>query len=349
MSDRAKIEWANASWNPIRARDLGPVGGVGWHCEIVSPGCENCYAQALNKRLGTDRPYLRRERDAVAVFLDDKILAQPLHWHRPRKIFVCSTSDLFGEWVPDEMIDRIVAVMALCPQHSFILLTKRAARMREYVSHLNRAERIAERVLVEGRNLPFGHLGFRTESFHHGPMGAVGCRWPLPQIWLGVSAEDQRRLDERVPNLLATPAAKRFVSYEPALGPVDLPEKLDWVICGGESGAGARPMHPGWARSLRDQCQAASVPFFFKQWGEWLDADQKLADLRRAGIRITGPDSGNLWEPRSPLNFADARTLAEVTGHKFLHQSDGSTLIRVGKRAAGRLLDGREWNEFPDA
>jgi protein gp37 len=144
MGSKTSIEWtadkdgnAGASWNPIRARDLGPVGtgpGIGSHCEIVSPGCEHCYAQAINQRLGTHRPYLRTSRKEVQIYLDEKMLTAPLRWRKPRRIFVGSMTDLFGDWVTDEMLDRIFAVMALCPQHTFLVLTKRAERMRDYCS-----------------------------------------------------------------------------------------------------------------------------------------------------------------------------------------------------------------------
>lgn len=141
MSDNSHIEWTDASWNPIRARrtDATPADPeiadlVGWHCERVSPGCQHCYAETINeKRFGTGLPYNRKSRDLVSVELDEAALLKPLHWKKPRKVFVCSMTDLFGEWVPDEVIDRVFAVMALSPQHTFQLLTKRPERMREYV------------------------------------------------------------------------------------------------------------------------------------------------------------------------------------------------------------------------
>lgn len=201
------------------------------------------------------------------------------HQVRRRRIFVCAHGDLFHEGVPDEWIDRAFAVMALAPQHTFQVLTKRAERMREYLSARNGMGNAALCAAIN--NIPYG-LGV-----WHGAL-----EMPLPNVWLGVSAEDQTRTDERIPHLLATPAAVRFVSLEPLLGEIDLrrvsvrryglldaltpgyftdgrPPRLglDWVIAGGESGPSARPMHPDWVRSLRDQCTAAAVPFFFKQWG----------------------------------------------------------------------------------
>lgn len=152
-------------------------------------------------------------------------------------------------------------------------------------------------------------------------------RWPLPNVWIGVSVEDQARADERIPLLLETPAAVRWVSAEPLLGRVDLRamkrDGLDWVVAGGESGPGARPMHPDWARSLRDQCVATGIPYFFKQWGEWVPAPEEM-------------------------NYAEAAALACRLNREFEPWSSGHTVIRVGKRKAGRLLDGREWNEYPE-
>lgn len=271
MADGTKIEWATASWNPIRARHA-VNGRIGWHCEVLTPGCENCYAQAINRRLGTGREYLKRERtnnDLVQVFLDKEILIQPLRWRRPRRIFACSMTDLFGEWVADEMIDRIFAAMGACEDaglgHQFQVLTKRAGRMRDYM----RSDAACK--AWNSRRLD-------REA------------WPPRNIWAGVSVEDQRRADERIPLLLDTPAAVRWVSYEPALEAVDFdrwfwmyseyggnrrmpaggwdhPQPIGWVVVGGERGPGARPFNIEWARSIIRQCKAAGVPVFIKQVG----------------------------------------------------------------------------------
>jgi protein gp37 len=268
MSDRTSIEWTNASWNPIRARGDGQLG---WHCEKVSPGCTHCYAERLNGRLGTGLTYSAPNRPMVKLFLDAKILAAPLRWRKPRKIFVCSMTDLFGEWVPDEWIDRIFAVMALAPQHTFQVLTKRARRMREW---------FARRGPVYGDASDF--VMFAREDFMPAPGTVRIMQWPLANVWLGISAEDQQRLNERVPHLLATPAAVRFVSAEPLLGPLDfsfhfglasnhddLRGLLNWLIVGGESGPGARPMDIAWARDIVRQCREAGVACFVKQLGKF--------------------------------------------------------------------------------
>jgi protein gp37 len=311
MSDNTAIEWTDATWNPI-------VG-----CSVVSPGCTNCYAMRLagtRLRHHPTRKNLTTMSKAGPVWngqvrLNEATLDQPLRWRRPRKIFVCAHGDLFHESVPDAWIDRVFAVMALAPRHTFQVLTKRAERMRGLLRDSTMDDRLCE---------------LNQES---GPRG-----WPLRNVHLGVSIEDQTRAEERIPLLLQTPAAVRFVSAEPLLGPVMIPglyqtadrggnavRALDWVIVGGESGLGARPMHPDWARELRDQCVEASVPFFFKQWGEWAPAptpsDDEDADYR--AYRARGGRDMHLWS----------------TGFQAVEL--------VGKRRAGRLLDGRTWDEFP--
>ena len=363
MADGSKIEWTDATWNPIRAYLDGRGGDgsrLGWHCEHVSEACRHCYAETMNGRFGTGLPYARQSRDRVEIILDEKTLTQPLRWKKPRKIFVCSMTDLCADFVPDEMIDRVFAVMALCPQHTFQVLTKRPMRMRAY------AETVTLARLIRGSNdLPSDPVAMPS--------------WPLPNVWIGVTAENQEQADKRIPDLLATPAARRFVSIEPMLGPVNLlgPEnegplangeptqeqieadktgwfvlrygapRLDWVICGGESGRHARPTHPDWARSLRDQCVAAGVPFFFKQWGEYLPVGQSLPGCGKVhGATAVKPGRMKLHfggTPKQPPKHAFAER-----GVPFDSTADGRLAFRVGKKRAGRLLDGREHNEFPE-
>jgi protein gp37 len=341
LSDKSKIEWTDATWNPIRG------------CSRVSEGCRNCYAERIAARFsGPGQPYeglakivrhnyrgglptgelgSRASWTGEVRFAGFKTLEQPSRWKQPLRVFVNSMSDLFHEKVTEEMLCLIFAEMVVCPQHVFQVLTKRPERMREWMS------------FSHGRGARIKLAGGWVRW--HGANGKTYldekeiAPWPLPNVWLGVSVEDQATADARIPLLLETPAAVRWVSYEPALGPVDfsrwlrneservtdaerraraegaahVPGKgsvgdIDWIVCGGESGPGARPMHPDWARSVRDQCAAAGVPFFFKQWGEWIDQNQAAYGT-----------------------FACAP----------------SSFIRVGKRAAGRLLDGREHNEYP--
>jgi protein gp37 len=301
MGQKTSIQWTDCTWSPLRARvkaDAAEIarekgyaslaqiaekmaGHVGPHCEHVSPGCENCYSGTNNHRClpanGTGLPFDRRSRDLVDGFIDEKILTQPLGWRTPRKVFVENQSDLFGEWVTDEQIDRVFAVMALTPHITYQVLTKRAGRMLDHMLRLARSIDPLERA---ARSLGYT---FKFEGLEGGKFSILP--WPLP-IWLGVSVENQATADERIPLLLQTPAAVRFVSYEPALGPVDFQRAaepffrdktviqefkpllgLDWVIVGGESGPGARPFDIEWARNTIAQCKTAGVACFVKQLG----------------------------------------------------------------------------------
>lgn len=361
MADNTHIEWTEATWNPITG------------CSVTSPGCTNCYAMQLAGTRLADHPSragLTREVNGNHVWtgevrFNEQWLDQPLRWKRPRMIFVCAHGDLFHESVPDAWIDRVFAVMALAPQHTFQVLTKRSARMRDYFaakteirpplngsSEYGRAKGHVEQWanltgMKAGIDLPWRP---RHESGGYWWGFKADMPWPLPNVWLGVSVEDQQRADERIPDLLATPAAVRWISAEPLLGPVDLcavrsgelltapiagyipltstdhkPARIDWVVVGGESGKGARPMHPDWARSLRDQCAAADVPFFFKQWGEWMP----------------------LVEGQGHLRFADGTDRSVgIKPVPFLGMK-GDGFAFVGKKRAGRLLDGIEHNGMP--
>lgn len=365
----SKIEWTEKTWNPI-------VG-----CSIVSPGCTNCYAMKMAARLermgGADHyGGTTKMVNGNAVWTGkmamapDHILTAPLRVKKPTMWFVNSMSDLFHEDVPDEWIDRVFAVMALCPQHTFQVLTKRSKRMREYMEILTRDTENWKTLTTSALQPPWARgFGGMTNWNRDDPRAENGLRnidpsegmWPPKNIWLGVSAEDQTRANERIPDLLATPAAVRFVSAEPLLSAIDFriymhdshciesgqfltdcicgdPREvsLDQIIVGGESGPAARPMHPDWARSIRDQCHAAGVAYFFKQHGEHIDADQWLKSLK---VGTPLKNGRTLFEP---LNFADADALAGMCGiKKFTHESDGRTTFHVGKARAGRLLDGQ--------
>jgi protein gp37 len=276
-------------------------------------------------------------------------LGLPLHWRKPRRIFVDFMGDPFHPEVPDSFLDRMFAVMALCPQHTFQLLTKRAERMAEYCANTqtqNTPGRIAERI-IEMRHARGDHRPVDPLP-HLGP----GAEWyPLANVHLGVSIENQTTADERIPLLLQALAAVRIVSYEPALGPADLrpflgcpdrsccPEefpRIDWLIAGGESGPQARPSHPDWFRSVRDQCQAAGVSFFFKQWGAW--APYYYALDSRPVLKVSVP----IWG-KSP-GWATSREVI-VQSEKCISQD--ANMVRVGKKRAGHLLDGKEWRQFP--
>jgi len=274
-------------------------------------------------------------RWAGEVRLVEDHLDDPLRWRKPKRVFVNSMSDLFHEALPDDAIDAVFARMIASPRHTFQILTKRPARMRAYLTS------------------PFRNLGWRRQIERLGEykwawLGRVSRNIETDvfrHIWLGVSVEDQATTDERVPLLMETPASVRFVSAEPLLGLVDLsrwlggaseaihdhgspaevagydPPELDWLICGGESGPYARPMHPYWARALRDQCLAADVPFHFKQWGAWAPPD--AFDSRgRSYLPHLFPELG-AWA------------------------GNGIYVYKCGAYRAGRLLDGRVWDQFP--
>ena len=215
MADKSRIEWTDATWNPVTG------------CTKVSPGCAHCYAEAVTLRFKRGGPFLPGK---TTIRLHDDRLADPGRWRRPRRVFVNSMSDLFHEQVPFGFVDEVFDRMVQHDRHVYQVLTKRAARMVEY-----------------SRRRP----------------------WP-GHVWAGVSVENQIWADRRIPLLTAVPAFVRFLSVEPLLKAVDLQPYLDgvqWVIVGGESGPRARPMAAEWARSVRDDCLAAGVPFFFKQWG----------------------------------------------------------------------------------
>lgn len=296
---RTSIEWtqgddgsAGRTWNPVTG------------CTKVSPGCTNCYAENIARRFAGTKAF----PNGFDVTLHPERLDQPLRWRKPARVFVNSMSDLFHDGVSDEFIARVWTVMALTPQHTYQILTKRHGRMRALLSDGARWESLLidamERVTDNGTaRMPAERwdAAYRWMRTRERPTDQIP---PLGNVWLGVSVEDQKRADLRIPALLDTPAPVRFLSCEPLLGPVDLgaplgvdtgartfgisteswapiaPPLIDWVIVGGESGAGARPMHPDWTRRLRDQCSAAGVPFFFKQAGRVLAAEWGCSDSK---------------------------------------------------------------------
>lgn len=321
MAD-TKIEWAQKVWNPVTG------------CSKVSQGCKNCYAEVMHKRLMKMQPdkYNRPFLDGASPH--EPSLEIPLHWKKPQRIFVNSMSDLFHEDVPHDFILRVLMVIRECPQHIFQILTKRPKRAKEFFNGF----------LIASQKLSRDIRG----------------EFPFPNLWLGVSVEDQATADERIPLLLQTPAAIRFLSVEPMLQSIELkfigcpecghsenywfpnftichhchkevkspPDNIiNWVICGGESGKNARPMNPDWVRSLRDQCKEANVPFFFKQWGEWLHE--------------------NLLKPEVFLELMSHRTAKKYKQQSISNGVYLDNYVWLGKKKAGKLLDGVEHNEFP--
>lgn len=292
-----KIEWTDETWNPVTG------------CTKVSEGCDHCYAETIAHRFTGTKAY----PNGFDVTLRPERLDQPLRWKRPRKVFVNSMSDLFHKDVPDEYIARVFAIMDLAHWHTYQVLTKRPGRMRSLLSSAEFRHRVAHNADLE------------IESWSGGEREVTWpLKWPLPNVWLGTSVENQKWADVRIPLLLDTPAAIRFLSCEPLLGPIDLfawnidrGMRVDWVIVGGESGPHARPMHPDWARQLRDDCLTAGIPFHFKQWGEWVTEDQAPEDIILPGLST------------------------------YLLGDDEPDFYKVGKKAAGRELDGQTWDEYP--
>ena len=272
------ISWTDTTWNPTTG------------CSHVSPGCVNCYAEQLSRRFKrTTKPWTAQNAPENVQTHADR-LTEPFAWRKPRRVFVDSMSDLFHEQIPDDFIAEVFAIMGLASWHTFQVLTKRPERMaallssvafRELMSYhtfswTDIADDAAQRAgLVD----PLNRLTTDWRAQEHATL-------PLRNVWLGVSVEDQRRAEERIPILLDTPAAVRFLSCEPLLGPLELfaffdsPLRnesltalghgspvpgIDWIIAGGESGPKRRTMELDWARSLMVQCASAGVPFFFKQ------------------------------------------------------------------------------------
>lgn len=349
MSDNSSIEWTEATWNPTTG------------CDRVSPGCDNCYALTLAKRLkGMGSGKYQRDGDprtsgpGFGLSIHSDVVGQPMWWRDPRRIFVNSMSDLFHDQVPDRFIADVFAVMSIASRHTYQVLTKRHARMRSLLNS------VPFWMTVNNARTVRGYPAL--------PWVAAGELEPLRGVWIGVSVENQKWADIRIPALLETPAAVRWISAEPLLGPVDLsrwlvsrpawgPEypdptspmgllvqdlvdvpALSWVVAGGESGPDAQPMHPDWARGLRDQCASASVPYFHKQNGQYAPV-------------LDSPAAGDLW-------LAPGGVTAEWQhGDGYVRQAGGdyrwpgtrTVLVRRArsKHAAGRLLDGRTWDEYP--
>lgn len=365
MADTA-IEWASKVWNPTTG------------CDRVSAGCDNCYALTMAKRLkGMGSAKYQTDGDpktsgpGFGIAEHSGALGLPYGWKKPERIFVNSMSDLFHAGVSDGFIARVWEVMAQCPHHTFMVLTKRPARMRSWLTRwhdntgdddvqgdglppMPRGPEAVRAVYSSPRARLFADM---LDSMGTPPEGAAyplydwmeGPRWfprPLANVITVVSVEDQKTADNRIPALLDTPSAWRGISAEPLLGSIDLRGEwawgpgIDWIIVGGESGPGARPMHPDWVRSLRDQRGIVGAALFFKQWGEW----SPVGDLR--GHRsIVMTDDGNTYGP-GDLDWPDGPRRGEAYAANF-NRHRPTFLYRTGKKAAGRELDGRTWDEFP--
>ena len=307
MGESSAIEWTDATWNL-------------WDgCDQVSPGCAHCYITRQPPFRTTGRKFVNGSTER-RIYENRLMLPGTSKWRDPRFVFVNSLSDFWLQDIPNSLRDRALASMAIHHQHTYQILTKRADAALAYLNDPG----LPERVGIEMIDLmaPGGRPKHLPAS--------LWPRWPLKHVWIGVTAENQRMADERIPRLLEMIAAVRFVSYEPLLSAIDVRRwlsMLDWGIGGGESGYNARPMRADWARGLRDQHVDAGKPFHFKQWGEW-------GPVTRDNI------GGYYLAPDGTEHRLDEDRVRDF--------SDG-LLGRIGKKAAGRLLDGVEWNGRPAA
>jgi protein gp37 len=358
VSENSKIEWTDHTFNPWEG------------CQKVGPGCDHCYAETRNARYGGGvavnwGPGAPRRRTSEANW------RKPLAWNRSadafysehgrrQRVFCASLADVFDNEVEPAWRADLFALIAATPNLDWLLLTKR----------IGNAEPMIDEALKTLWNTT----------------GALGpSRWPWANVWLGATVVNQAEADRDIPKLLATPASLRFLSIEPMLGPISLrwlaafPEnapttaqkpgddtdhldglrRLDWVIAGGESGPGARPAHPEWFSALRDQCEQARVPYLFKQWGEWLPVNQHDEEFTHRLYRSNR--KAKLHQDQGRLDDCYGRTctvdqaciqgdgaaLAPLAPMAFLQGMNPMLTFRVGKKAAGRLLDGVEHSGFP--
>lgn len=328
MGENSNIEWTDHTFNPW-------IG-----CTKVSPGCAHCYAEARDKRHLIEKVD-HWGKGAPRLHTSASNWRQPLKWNqanaecgvrsaeRRQRVFCASLGDWLDDEVPIEWLADLLKLIHETPNLDWLLLTKRPENFNRRLAGV-----------------------FDWFQSGDGPVKRFAAAWLFGEfpanVWIGTTVEDQTRADERIPELLKIPARIRFLSCEPLLGPVDLAFSafngadsfggmpgIHWVICGGESGGGARPMHPQWARGLRDQCTRAEVPFFFKQWGEWGRITAYCA--RGCGDHPTLP--GYMDDNYRIHYLRDDQVLTPITG----------VLTRLGKHAAGRQLDGRDWSEFPSA
>ncbi|WP_088186360.1 phage Gp37/Gp68 family protein [Desulfosporosinus sp. FKA] len=336
--NKSKIEWTDAVWNPVTG------------CSKVSEGCRNCYAEREWRRLSSNSKTVYYGRKFNDVVCHPERLYQPLQWKKPRRIFVNSMSDLFHEDVPFEFIAKVYDIIKQCPQHTFQILTKRVDRA-------------------------LGFYRWDVEKTGHCPDSYAWLR----NVWFIATTENQETANERIPKLLKIPAYTRGISAEPLLTSINLTglipppgtryqcsfcgsyanqfsshcktcgkeggysgsfANLSWVITGGESGPGARPTHPDWVRSLVDQCQATEVPFFFKQWGEWFVPEDGAESCRVCGCTWNNACNGGCyWIEPGLCSSCTGKPVPDYRAVKY---------VRIGKKKAGRLLDGRTWDELPE-
>lgn len=367
MAQNSDIEWTDHTFNPWEG------------CQKVSPGCDHCYAEARNARFGGGiainwGPGATRRRTSAANW------RKPLQWNanhaaffaehgRPQRVFCASLADVFDNSVPDSWRSDLFDLIARTPNLDWLLLTKRIGNVMHLLRRLTpTGDREDGLSRAEGSTEHWGHC--------------VAHDWlagmPPRNVWIGATIVNQEEADRDVPKLLAVPARVRFLSMEPLLGPVTLQPNwldgeweqgvfpaIDWVIAGGESGHGARPMHPEWVRSLRNQCAGTGVPFLFKQWGEWKPISemaetemQALYRPNRIADEFEDQSVVNEFHGQSckvaedAIGYGGARGFDKafwVVEDRSGRQRGGMHMFKLGKKKAGRELDGRTHDEFPVA
>ncbi len=347
MAEHTKIEWTDHTFNPWEG------------CQRVGPGCDNCYAETRNARFGGGQavnwgPGAPRRRTSVANWnLPRRWNAQAEAFQaqhgRRQRVFCASLADVFDNAVDPQWRADLFTLIHQTPNLDWLLLTKRIG---------NVVPMMAELVHDKDQDLPWLDL------------------MPLPNVWIGATIVNQAEADRDIPKLLAVPARVRFLSMEPLLGQVSFEglfanpsnpadgtnalDALDWVIVGGESGPGARPMHPDWARSLRDQCEAVGTTFLFKQWGEWRPISQmeepEHTVLYKSNVTAKAHENqenlddcyGRSCTVPTTVLHMDGSTHQFTEPMAFLHGTGAMQIFRVGKKSAGRLLDGRSHDGFPE-
>lgn len=344
---KSGITWTEKTWSPVTG------------CTKVSAGCKNCFAEReVEGRWSKNPKSVFFGRSFTDVQCHENQLAVPMKWKNPHRIFVCPRADLFHESVPFEFIAAVFGVMSIANQHTFLVLTKRPERMLNFFEWLqHEANRVpgstgpaslcSLKLLLLGVDLP-----------RH--VYSEKVLWPLLNVQIGVTVENQESADDRIPLLIKTPAAVRWISAEPLIGQIDLlatsagdilcrcdgcmsltPDtRLDWVVVGGESGPHARPMHPDWVRTLRDECAATGVPFLFKQWGEFIVPEDGEQACRVCGCTWNNACHGG-------CSWVEPDLCSECVGKSAVQGERSVKYRRVGIKAAGRLLDGVLHDAYP--
>lgn len=356
---KTSIEWCDHSINPLRARH-NATGNVGHYCEKIASGCKHCYSSRMQLRFKTPEFGGGQLRDDYELFLDDKKLQEVSRRRIPTRYFWCDMTDIFGAWVQPEWLSACFATMDATPHHTHLLLTKRPENVRKmWCSHANTDGRPPSKLHRRNVNLIYSASDQATLDAGGMP-DLLACRdlcpvlglsleplvGPVPNLFRWLNNHDLNERGEPVCSECGTTTHRSYAHHPTSCwecgGKIKHGPRIDWVIVGGESGPHARPMHPDWVRSIRDQCIAAGVPFFFKQWGEWAPFhthDYYPESKPLVCMKATGETS---WVSGDVSDGV-------LTNYSTNYEDSDISIERVGKAAAGRLLDGREWNQYPTA